>query len=120
MPCIPSAAIRLIAHSISCWLPQSELVVPKRMSGLTGSSERWDTVSHAVDDEDARGAAVTAPSASAQDMNSRLLRPRPFILSDMAASYRDGHSPTAGRQPSTSMVICRVIETPGMLPPVDV
>ena len=33
-------AIRLIAHSMSCCPPHSELVLPKRMSGLTGSSGR--------------------------------------------------------------------------------
>ena len=62
-------------------------MLPNSMSGLTGSSGRCDTAPHAVDGPKTLAAAAVPPNASAQDMNSRLLKPRSVTLSDMAASF---------------------------------
>src|SRR6266851_3173203 len=86
MPCIPSAAIRLIAHSMSCCPLQRELVLPKRMSGLTGSRERCDTAPHTLDGPTTLAAAVRLPNVSAHDRKSRLLRRRSVIFLDMDTS----------------------------------
>src|SRR6185312_6765365 len=86
MPCSPRAAMRLMAQTTSCWLPQMELVVPKRMSGLTGSSGLWETAADILDGATRLAAAVMPDKASAEDTNSRLLIPRSVILTDMGAS----------------------------------
>src|SRR3954467_10250684 len=83
MPCSPSAAMRLMAHTTSCWLPQIELVVPKRMSGLTGSSGLRETAADIVDDATKLAAAATPDKASAEDTNSRLFVLRSVILKDI-------------------------------------
>src|SRR5579872_2591101 len=83
MPCRPRAAMRWMAHTTSCWLPQMELVVPKRMSGLTGSSGLRDTAADMVDGATKHAAAVMPDKASAEDMNSRLFTLRSAILTDM-------------------------------------
>src|SRR5690242_17385412 len=78
-----------MAHSISCWVPQRELVVPNRMSGLTGSSGLWVTAPHTLDGPARLAAAVMPPSASAYETNSRLLTPCGVTLSDMKASFSE-------------------------------
>src|SRR6266542_2190985 len=83
MPCIPSAAIRLIAHSMSCCPPHSELVLPNRMSGLTGSSGRCRTAPHTWDGSMTLAATVMPPHASADDRKSRRFRPRSATVVDM-------------------------------------
>src|SRR4030095_6256799 len=67
MPCSPSAAIRLIAHSMSCWLLQRELVLPNRMSGWTGSGGRWPTAAHTLDGPARPATAAAPPHASVRD-----------------------------------------------------
>src|SRR5947209_9842464 len=86
MPCSPGAAILLTAHTMSCCRPQMELVVPKRMSGLTGSSGVCETAPHTLDGPTALAAAVVADHASADDINSRLSSPRPVTFTDMDSS----------------------------------
>src|SRR5690349_9573927 len=75
MPWSPKAAILLTAQTMSCWRPQIELVVPKRMSGLTGSSGLWETAPDALDDPATLAAAVMLDAASAEERNSRRLIP---------------------------------------------
>src|SRR5580693_4087314 len=67
MPCSPKAAILLTAHTMSCCLPQIELVVPYRMSGLTGSSDLWEIAPHALDGPTTLAAAVRPENARAED-----------------------------------------------------
>src|SRR5579871_5994703 len=86
MPCSPRAAMRLMAQTTSCWLPQMELVVPKRMSGLTGSSGLRETAADMVDGAMRLAAAVMPDKARAEDTNSRLLVLRSVILTDMGVS----------------------------------
>src|SRR5450631_1436615 len=83
IPCSPRAAIRLMAQTTSCWLPQMELVVPKRMSGLTGSSGLRETAADIVDGATKLAAAVMPDNASAEDTNSRLFVRRSVIFTDM-------------------------------------
>src|SRR5450432_578451 len=83
MPCSPRAAMRRMAQTTSCWLPQMELVVPKRMSGLTGSSGLRETAADMVDGATKLAAAVMPDKASAEDTNSRLLIPCSVIFVDM-------------------------------------
>src|SRR5688572_11550318 len=80
MPWSPSAATLLIAHAMSCCRPQIELVVPKKMSGLIGSSGLCLIAPHTVDGPNTLAAAVSAPSEKADDMNSRLLAPRSVVV----------------------------------------
>src|SRR5690242_4035038 len=86
MPCSPKAAMRLMAHTTSCWLPQMELVVPKRMSGFTGSRDLCGTAPHILDGATKLAAAVRPDSASAEDTNSRLLILRSVVFTDMGFS----------------------------------
>src|SRR5450631_4061832 len=83
IPCSPRAAIRLMAQTTSCWLPQMELVVPKRMSGLTGSSGLRETAAEMVDGATRLAAAVMPDNASAEETNSRLFVLRSVIRKDM-------------------------------------
>src|SRR5688572_14106743 len=89
MPCNPSAGILLIAHSMLRTEPHRELVLPKSMSGLTGSSGLCVTAAHTLDGRTTLAAVVKPPNASAYDMKSRLLKPRPVTLGDMDASLPD-------------------------------
>src|SRR5260370_42283971 len=86
MPCSPRAAILLTAHARSCCRPQMELVVPKRISGLTGSSGLRETAPHILDGPTTVAAAVMPDNARAEDINSRLLSPRSATLIDMDTS----------------------------------
>src|SRR5579859_6495696 len=63
-----------------------ELVVPKRMSGLTGSSGLRETAADMVDGAMRLAAAVMPDKARAEDTNSRLLVLRSVILTDMGVS----------------------------------
>src|SRR5712671_2167906 len=83
MPCSPRAAMRLMAQTTSCWLPQMELVVPKRMSGLTGSSGLRDAAADMVDGATKLAAAAMPDKASAENTNSRLFVRRSVILTGM-------------------------------------
>src|SRR5688572_22863088 len=89
MPCSPSAAILFIAHCRSRWPLQRELVLPNRMSGLTGSSGLCDTAPHTFEGPTTLAAAVMAASARADDMNSRRFDPRSPTLADIAPSFLD-------------------------------
>src|ERR1051325_4728740 len=83
MPCRPKAEILFTAHKMSCWPRQMELVVPKRMSGLTGSSGRCEAAAHALDDPATLAAAAIAENPRARDRNARLLSPRSVIFKDI-------------------------------------
>src|SRR6516162_6601420 len=60
-----------------------ELVVPKRMSGLTGSSDRREAAPHALVGPTKPAAAVNPLQAMADERNSRLLSPRSVTFVDI-------------------------------------
>src|SRR6516165_3610430 len=83
MPWSPRAAILLTAQTMSCCRPQMELVVPKRMSGLTGSSDRREAAPLALVGPTTPAAAVKPLHAMADERNSRLLSPRSVTFVDI-------------------------------------
>src|SRR6516165_683666 len=87
MPCKPRAAILLTAHTKSCCLPQIELVVPKRMSGFTGSSDFRGAEPQAWNGSIQLAATVKPEKARAEDKNSRLLSLRSERFTDIDTPF---------------------------------